>query len=242
LGPSAGYGGHNYTDIYEAYLGRDRYSPITILEIGIGTKGAKWDARIVHGRNSRGGASVRMWYEYFPNGRILAIDVNPAKYLDNDRIRTFEVNQGDKDELASFLSKIGETRFDYVIDDGSHCPDHQQIALSVLFPSLKPGGYYFIEDLDDNGLGDPLVGRAKSDDVLSTRKVLRSFATTRKFAEPNRLQNVAFLMGDIHSIAFHAPIERFSPSAILNWFVGKRGVFVQYAAGTERLCAIRKTG
>ena len=37
--------------------------------------------------------------------------------------------------------------FDVIIDDGSHRPMHQQISLVSLYPHLKPGGQYIIEDL-----------------------------------------------------------------------------------------------
>lgn len=52
--------GHNYTAIYETYLRGARDLPITVLEIGV--------AR---------GSSLKMWADYFPEGRIYEIDVQP---------------------------------------------------------------------------------------------------------------------------------------------------------------------
>src|SRR5438874_1528265 len=100
IGPSADWAGHNYTDIYEAYLERHRYSAINILEIGLGVVGEHWDSQIVHGRNT-GGASVKMWYDYFPKAKIFGIDVNACPYLDNDRIKTFVADQGSVVELEA---------------------------------------------------------------------------------------------------------------------------------------------
>jgi hypothetical protein len=39
--------------------------------------------------------------------------------------------------------------FDYIIDDGSHFQEDQQVSLGLLFPQVKSGGYYIIEDVVD---------------------------------------------------------------------------------------------
>jgi hypothetical protein len=57
-----------------------------------------------------------------------------------------------------------------ILDDGSHHMLDQQITLGYLFPLLKSGGMFFIEDLHtslaDNGF--PLYGRAL--DIQENRK------------------------------------------------------------------------
>ena len=35
-----------------------------------------------------------------------------------------------------------------VIDDGSHVPEHQVISFEALWPSVKPGGIYVVEDVE----------------------------------------------------------------------------------------------
>jgi hypothetical protein len=40
--------------------------------------------------------------------------------------------------------------FDVVIDDGSHVPEHQLISFESLWPAVKPGGLYIVEDLETN--------------------------------------------------------------------------------------------
>jgi 2-polyprenyl-3-methyl-5-hydroxy-6-metoxy-1,4-benzoquinol methylase len=37
--------------------------------------------------------------------------------------------------------------FDFIIDDGSHVGQHITTSFKMLWQHLKPGGYYFIEDL-----------------------------------------------------------------------------------------------
>lgn len=40
---------------------------------------------------------------------------------------------------------------DFIIDDGSHYPDHQLLTFQYFFEhGLKPGGVYIIEDIEQN--------------------------------------------------------------------------------------------
>lgn len=207
-GPSSAWSAHNYTDIYEAYLWSRRNEPIRLLEVGLGVTGKAWTAQIQHGRNQSGGASVKMWYEYFPKGRIYGLDINSAPHLDTDRLTTHVVDQSSRAQILAFAEKYCEDGFDVIVDDGSHRPDHQQITLSALFQYLKPNGLYFIEDLMSNGLADPDRGRFTDKSVLNTRHVLKHFAATGEFAQPNKLHDPAGLATQIAQVAFHVPEHR----------------------------------
>jgi hypothetical protein len=200
VGPGPGFAGHDYTTVYEAYLEDYRGRGFSLVEIGLGVTGDRWEAKIVQGRNS-GGASLKMWREYFPQARIYGLDVNECGYLDDERTRTFVADQGNVEDLARFVETVPS--FDVVIDDGSHRPDHQQISLDFLFPHLSPGGLYFIEDLLDNGLGDGRTGRLASDRVVNTRRVLKHYLTSETLPEPHLLANFESWRGDIVSIDFH---------------------------------------
>ena len=37
--------------------------------------------------------------------------------------------------------------FDFIVDDGSHIPEHQVMTANVFMPLLKPDGIYTIEDI-----------------------------------------------------------------------------------------------
>jgi hypothetical protein len=240
LGPSRGYGGHGYTDVYEGYLSRLRNEPLSVLEIGVGARGSRWKARIVHGRNRAGGASLKMWEAYFPFAQVFGIDINPAEGLSIGRIKTFAVDQGSQRDLEVFLKRV-QVNFDLIVDDGSHRPDHQQISLGILFPRLNAGGLYFIEDLQNNGLGDREGGsRSCNRNVLNTRHVLGRYRTTREFPVPNALTNAAFLKESIENIVFHLPIYRIVPTGAISKVIRGHGLLVQPRPGTERLCVITK--
>lgn len=232
IGPSTEWGAQNYTDIYQSYLESYRAKPVSILEIGLGVLGDRWEARIVHGRNE-GGASLKMWYDYFPKGRILGVDVNACPHLDNDRIGTFVADQGKVAELQSVIDAAEGTEFDVIIDDGSHRPDHQQISLGFLFKFLKSGGLYFIEDLMPNGLGDNASGRNACDSVLNTYSVLKKFREGGTFAEPHALIDADYLTQHIEYLNFHAPRYGIIKD-------GNGNQKIVHKTDTEKLAAIKK--
>jgi hypothetical protein len=227
VGPAPEWRPHNYTDIYEAYLGDIRNSEVAILEIGLGVVGPRCEVAIVCGRNT-GGASLKMWRDFFPNGKIVGIDINPCSYLDNERVRTYVVDQGSDAELTRFVDALGGMTFDVIVDDGSHRPDHQQIAFGILFKTLKAGGLYFVEDLLSNGLGDAPSERSSCDAVLNTRAVLKGFKRNGCFPEPNALGDTGYLAAHIGHLAFHAPRFCLDDGQL------------RYLPETEFLCAIRK--
>lgn len=202
-GPSARWSANNYVDVYQAYLHHRREEPISLLEIGLGVAGPNWDAKIVHGDNS-GGASMKMWSEYLPNATITGIDINPAPHLNTDRIATYCVDQGSKESLRAFLKQHPDPMFDVIIDDGSHRADHQQVSLEALFPQLKPGGLYFIEDLNDFGYGGRAGGPHATPDTISTRDFFKRYTRTGEIAEPNAFESTDFL-SSVADIMFHSP-------------------------------------
>lgn len=124
---------HDYTIVYYKYLKDKRKEYKNILEIGV-----------------REGWSHMMWYDFFPNSMIYGIDdfsdisCIPKEKIENDRIKILECSQTDEKKINEFFGNI---EFDMIIDDGSHMSWHQQQTFKFLFPRLKHGGYYFIEDL-----------------------------------------------------------------------------------------------
>ncbi|PKA84361.1 hypothetical protein ATE92_2549 [Ulvibacter sp. MAR_2010_11] len=238
LGPSSRWNTHNYTDVYDAYLEGFRNLPINFLEIGLGVRGANWRSDIVHGANE-GGASIKMWHEYFSNSKIFGIDINECAYLDNDRIKTYVADQGNTQDLDNFFKNSRVSQFDVIIDDGSHRPDHQQISFNYFFKKLKPGGLYFIEDLLANGHGDNKSGRMSSDKVINTRRLLKHYMNTGELVTPNALMDKEYLDEHIDFIRFH------TPRVGVRYVVGRSlrhpiGRVMYHKLNTEKLCVIRK--
>ena len=238
LGPSDEWSAHNYTDVYEAYFEKDRDSPITMLEIGLGVTGENWRADIVHGKNT-GGASIKMWYDYFENARIYGLDINECAYLNNDRITTYVADQGNIEDLERFMIESGIKEFDFIIDDGSHIPEHQQVSFGYFFKKLKKGGIYIIEDLLSNGKGDNVKGRMSSNTVNNTREVLKSYFNTGNFSTPNALIDENYLKDNIASVRFHVPFKTIN-YVLRRSITRPIGKTFSYKHNSEKVCVIRK--
>jgi hypothetical protein len=232
-GPVRTWSAHNYSDVYEAYLWPLRDEPVNIMEIGIGVSehrsGEKKNNRIVQGRNRGGGASLKMWSDYFVRSHVYGIDLDTATHLDTDRITTFVCDQSDDRDLASLVARLRCIEFDLIVDDGSHVAAHQQLTLSHLFPKLRSGGIYVIEDLN-----------AESGGVIPTRTVLRAFQQHGRFVAPHSLVNEDYLAEEIEFIHFHAPEVRFRLRR--GWLRPFRPIVrvLEYQPDSDRLCVIRK--
>lgn len=127
-------GGHFYTPHYMHHFKKFRFKSINLLEIGVG--GYK--------DPEAGGHSLRMWKRYFPFGRIFGIDIYDKSPLQERRINIFQGSQVDHVFLEQVTKQIGE--IDLIIDDGSHQNQHVIETFKILFPKLKDGGIYVVED------------------------------------------------------------------------------------------------
>ena len=126
---------HGYLEHYQAHFRHLRFRRLKLLEIGVGGPEGP----------ERGGASLRMWKDYFPRSQIFAIDIQDKKSHEEDRVRIFQGDQNDPAFLDEMASGCGP--FDIIIDDGSHISEHVITSFRALFPHLKDGGHYVIEDL-----------------------------------------------------------------------------------------------
>jgi cephalosporin hydroxylase len=119
----------SYLDIYNRYFSKIREEVKTFVEIGI-----------------LNGSSLKMWRDYFPNATIYGVDIDPrCKAYESDRIKIFIGSQNDVIFLNQLKEEIGE--IDVLIDDGSHITNHQITSFNLLYPLIKKGGFYVIEDL-----------------------------------------------------------------------------------------------
>lgn len=99
-----------------------------MLEIGVG--GAR--------HPDKGGASLRMWKEYFPKAQIVSIDVFDKSLHEEEGIKIYQGDQTDTVFLHKFCDESGP--FDLIVDDGSHKNAHIIRSFQILFPRLKQSG------------------------------------------------------------------------------------------------------
>ena len=119
-----------YLPIYEKLFEAIRFTPLTLLELGIYK-----------------GGSLKAWEAYFPYARIAGVDVNLPTLNLGARVQMFAGNQTDTDLLSRAAAEVAPDGFDVVIDDCSHIGALSKISFWHLFDHhLKPGALYCIED------------------------------------------------------------------------------------------------
>lgn len=132
--PQSGKPGHDYLRKYEGFISRFKNKPnFRLLELGAGPD---WNI----------GASARLWDEYFQKEdfQLHVVDIKEsAKKLEKENLRVTVGDLGDQNLLASLALE----KYDVILDDASHFWGHQTLAFENLFPSLKNGGVYIVEDI-----------------------------------------------------------------------------------------------
>lgn len=126
---------HGYIPRYHTLLRHLRRRRFNLLEIGIGG----YEGYTV------GGESLRMWKAYFPYAQIHGLDIADRSAVKESRITPWLGSQVDAELLRRIDSHAGG--FEVIIDDGSHRSEHIIRSFQILFPLLKQGGVYFVEDV-----------------------------------------------------------------------------------------------
>ena len=119
----------HYFEVYERHFAPYRGRPIQIVEFGV------WQ-----------GGSLQLWRRYFgPQARIVGVDVKPecAAFAEEGT----DIVIGDQADPAlhrELRARYGA--FDIVIDDGGHTMEQQATTFRELYPAVRAGGVYLVED------------------------------------------------------------------------------------------------
>lgn len=149
---------HGFIDVYETYFNNLK-DVKNVLEIGVYY-----------------GGSLSYLSDKFTDAKIYGIDIESKTQYDTDKIKTYIVNQEDRDALNKFLEETG-VEFDIIIDDGGHTMKQQQISFGVLFKRLKKGGLYILEDLHTSRLEQ--FGTISPNDLITTLDMLYTIQYTK---------------------------------------------------------------
>jgi hypothetical protein len=112
---------------YERIFADLKDKPIKYLEIGI-----------------LKGGSLLWAKNFFASGSIIQGIDKEILSAPIEGVEMFEINQSDSEKLTNLGKSDG--LFDLIIDDGSHVRTLTENAFNCLYPFLKPGGKYIIED------------------------------------------------------------------------------------------------
>jgi len=135
----------HYWEIYEEHFKKYCLScsgrTVRFMEVGI-----------------QSGGSMLMWRHVFgPNLlQLVGVDINAATKAWEKFGKNVQVEIGSQEDEA-FLRNLARHHtdgFDVILDDGSHRPVHQFLTFTILWPLVRPGGVYMIEDIHGN---NPIV-------------------------------------------------------------------------------------
>jgi len=120
----------HYFDIYHRHFAPYRGKKITIVEFGV-----------FHG------GSLEMWRNYFgPRARIIGVDIDErCRDLTGPGVEVVIGDQADPDFLRALVARVGP--IDVVIEDGGHTMEQQLTTFRELWPAVRDGGVYLVEDL-----------------------------------------------------------------------------------------------
>ena len=117
--------------IYDRYFSGLSDRAITLLELGVYT-----------------GESLKVWASYFRQGTIIGVDIekSAADFSSYPNIVFERGDQANQDRLREILRIHAAHGLDIIVDDASHIGLNSLASYEILFPHLKPGGLYIIED------------------------------------------------------------------------------------------------
>ncbi len=157
---------HSYLEVYDVLFAPWREQPVQLLEIGVDQ-----------------GESLRLWCDVFPQGYVHGIDIDPRGpagrwgNMSNPRCDARLIDATEEDSIDKLFA---DNSLDIIIDDGSHRIKDQLLAYVWLWPKLKVGGLYVIEDvafsntprLDAHGftINDRRHLKGQGDDILAIKE------------------------------------------------------------------------
>lgn len=153
---------HSYGATYADLFAPLRETARRVVEVGV-----------------RNGGSIRAWCDYFPLAEVVGLDdwseVDPPLEMPA-RCRLYRCDQTTAGELLAAASLVAPA--DIVIDDGIHTLEAQRMTWEHLWPAVRPGGVYVVEDVQTEeaaevfrGMGAKIIDlrgvKGRADDVLA---------------------------------------------------------------------------
>ena len=121
----------DYYRRYDAFFRANDFKPTGIIEIGV-----------------HRGESAKVFAQAFPAAKIVALDRKryDLDFRDFPNIAYRQADQTNGNAMKDIIQREMRGGFDLVIDDASHIGAYSKATFDVVFPLLKAGGIYIIED------------------------------------------------------------------------------------------------
>jgi hypothetical protein len=118
-------------ELYEPYFSPLRDEQLRLLELG-----------------THRGDSIRIFASYFQNAELVSLDINDnAVDLSTcANALALVADQRNADQLRLISERHAPDGWDIIIDDASHYGSWSLLSFDALFPLMKSGGLYAVED------------------------------------------------------------------------------------------------
>jgi hypothetical protein len=141
-----------YTPFYDAMFAA--VDPGFVMEFGIGSQNPHMPFNM-GGQPTTPGGSLRGWREAFPGAMVFGADIDEDVLFSDERIRTYHVNAMDPDIISKMWERIridipDDARFQIIVDDAYHEFTANKNLFDGSVDMLSTGGFYVIEDIDQN--------------------------------------------------------------------------------------------
>jgi hypothetical protein len=121
---------HSYGDAYES-LFPDRSIIKTVMEVGVAD-----------------GSCLRAWRDIFPNALVVGMDIHHSDLAHGERI---EFRIGDQRVQRDCENATAGRMFDVIVEDATHEIANNLLTLFWLWPYVRPGGLYIVEEFANVG-------------------------------------------------------------------------------------------
>jgi hypothetical protein len=138
---------HHYGTAYEQLIYLNQPGN-PLVDHGSNVHAARADVKLMMEVGVADGSSLRAWREVFPNALIVGMDIHHSDKAHGDRI---EFCIGDQRSQRDCGNAAAGRFFDVIVEDATHEVDANLLTLFWLWPWVKPGGLYIIEEFANVG-------------------------------------------------------------------------------------------
>lgn len=144
---------HSYGHAYERIVGHMRNTAEFMMEVGVAD-----------------GASLLAWREIFPNALCVGLDIMPDAAHKLSNIDRIEFHCGDATMCEACLRAADGRLFDLIVDDASHHLRDLLCTVYWLWPYVRPGGIYVVEEWEGvSGERDRIRTLFPNAEIVGTR-------------------------------------------------------------------------
>lgn len=139
----------NGTDKESNHCYGEAYERIIENNFGLGCVGAWFAGRYGVTRMMEigiaDGSSLLAWSEVFPNALCVGMDIHHSDRAHGDRI---EFRFGDQRVKCDCEEAAAGRLFDVIVEDATHQIENTLLTLYWMWPHVRPGGIYVVEEWD----------------------------------------------------------------------------------------------